>query len=122
MAPSATEISQKYDLNNNQQQSCAWKKESLKSNPFHHVYNGKEIGRALVKHTLQQRVQAVDTNVCEPGQEDAFFVADLGEVYRQHLRWKLKLKRVKPHYGALPIRIKGCCNANGCSCQVQPRP
>jgi ornithine decarboxylase len=26
-------------------------------------------------------------------------VADLGEVYRQHLRWKLNLPRVKPFYG-----------------------
>jgi ornithine decarboxylase len=33
------------------------------------------------------------------GEEDAFFVADLGEVYRQHLRWKKNLGRVKPHYG-----------------------
>jgi ornithine decarboxylase len=26
-------------------------------------------------------------------------VADLGDVYRQHLRWKLNLPRVKPFYG-----------------------
>jgi ornithine decarboxylase len=26
-------------------------------------------------------------------------VADLGEVYRQHLRWKLNLPRVRPFYG-----------------------
>ncbi|KAI9890037.1 MAG: Ornithine decarboxylase [Vezdaea aestivalis] len=30
--------------------------------------------------------------------EDAFFVADLGEVYRQHLRWKMQLPRITPFY------------------------
>ena len=30
---------------------------------------------------------------------NAFFVADLGEVYRQHLRWKARLPRVEPFYG-----------------------
>ena len=53
----------------------------------------------MVKHALLQRVDNIDTDICEPGEEDAFFVADVGEVYRQHLRWKMNLKRVKPHYG-----------------------
>jgi hypothetical protein len=26
-------------------------------------------------------------------------VADMGEIYRQHLRWKMNLGRVKPFYG-----------------------
>ncbi|CAG8565491.1 9828_t:CDS:2 [Ambispora gerdemannii] len=30
--------------------------------------------------------------------ENAFFVADLGEILRQHLRWKATLPRVEPHY------------------------
>lgn len=51
------------------------------------------IGAALQKH-----VQAVDTDDCEAGDEDAFFVADLGDVYRQHLRWKKHLGRVIPHF------------------------
>ena len=34
-----------------------------------------------------------------PDAEKAFFVADLGEVYRQHLRWKLSLPEVQPFYG-----------------------
>lgn len=49
--------------------------------------------------TLGRRVKGIDTDICEAGEEDAFFVADMGEVYRQHLRWKLLLNRVKPHYG-----------------------
>jgi ornithine decarboxylase len=37
----------------------------------------------------------------EPDAEAAFFVADLGEVYRQHLRWKKCLPNVTPFYGTL---------------------
>lgn len=53
----------------------------------------------MTMETLGQRVKGIDTDVCEAGEDDAFFVADMGEVYRQHLRWKLQLNRVKPHYG-----------------------
>ena len=53
----------------------------------------------LVKIALKERIKEIDTDACEAGEEDAFFVADMGEVYRQHLRWKMNLKRVKPHYG-----------------------
>lgn len=68
--------------------------------------HGKEYGKVLTKNMLKGRVEAIDTDTCAAGDEDAFFVADMGEVYRQHLRWKMNLKRVKPHYGAfLPNNI-----------------
>lgn len=54
--------------------------------------------KQLVKQTLKDRVARIDTNTCEPGEEDAFYVADMGEVYRQHIRWKTNLPRVKPFY------------------------
>ncbi|KAI9739618.1 MAG: Ornithine decarboxylase [Cirrosporium novae-zelandiae] len=57
-----------------------------------------ESPKDLIGEAFQDRVSKVDPNTCEPGEEDAFFVADLGEVYRQHLRWKLHLPRVKPFY------------------------
>lgn len=50
-------------------------------------------------------MKGIDTDICEAGEDDAFFVADMGEVYRQHLRWKLRLKRVKPHYGMSDLSI-----------------
>jgi ornithine decarboxylase len=53
----------------------------------------------LIGQALQKHVEQVDHDTCEAGEEDAFFVADLGEVYRQHMRWKLHLPRVTPHYG-----------------------
>lgn len=53
----------------------------------------------LIGNALRERVESVDHEFCAPGEEDTFFVADLGEVFRQHLRWKLNLPRVKPFYG-----------------------
>jgi ornithine decarboxylase len=58
-----------------------------------------DLSKALVAQALKNRVDRVDHDNCDAGEEDAFFVADMGEVYRQHLRWKLHLNRVKPHYG-----------------------
>ncbi|CAO1596453.1 Ornithine decarboxylase [Xanthoria calcicola] len=62
------------------------------------VRDGLQDGKLLIHDTLKRRIEEIDTDGCRPGEEDAFFVADMGEVYRQHLRWKLNLKRVKPHY------------------------
>lgn len=62
-------------------------------------HDGEKIAKAMIGDALQKRVKAIDEDTCEAGDEDAFFVADMGEVYRQHLRWKKHLGRVKPHYG-----------------------
>lgn len=53
----------------------------------------------LVLDVLKKRAAEVDVDRCGPGEEDAFYVADMGEIYRQHLRWKMNLGRVKPFYG-----------------------
>ena len=55
--------------------------------------------KQLIGDALHQRVQAIDHESCEAGDEDTFYVCDLGEVYRQHMRWKMNLPRVKPFYG-----------------------
>ena len=54
--------------------------------------------KELIGDAFRDRVENIDHEFCDPGDEDTFFVADLGEVYRQHLRWKLNLPRVKPFY------------------------
>ncbi|KAK5660160.1 hypothetical protein OQA88_13629 [Cercophora sp. LCS_1] len=71
----------------------------------HHEHHDHHAGhtagpsvKELIGNALRQRVESIDHEFCEPGDEDTFFVADLGEVYRQHLRWKLNLPRVKPFY------------------------
>lgn len=48
--------------------------------------------------TMHKRIQSVDCANCAPGEDDAFFVADLGEVYRLHAEWKRRLGRVTPFY------------------------
>lgn len=62
------------------------------------VHDGGKIGKEMIGAALQKHIQSVDPHDCEPGDEDAFFVADVGDVYRQHMRWKKHLKRVTPHY------------------------
>ena len=63
-----------------------------------HVRDGVKIGREMIGAALQKHIAAVDPHDCEPGEEDTFFVADMGDVYRQHMRWKKHLERVTPHY------------------------
>jgi len=58
----------------------------------------KQRAKVLIGEALRSRVESIDHEFCEPGEEDTFFVADLGEVYRQHMRWKKNLPRVKPFY------------------------
>lgn len=115
MAPSATTNKQQYasiDINE--------KSLRVKNNTSD---NGKEYGKALTKDVLKGRIEAIDTDTCGAGDEDAFFVADMGEVYRQHLRWKMNLKRVKPHYGAFSIFSPDFNSTlTSISCQVQPGP
>ncbi|KXS94897.1 hypothetical protein AC578_1667 [Pseudocercospora eumusae] len=62
------------------------------------IHDGVKEARQLIGAALQSHISNVDTDDCEPGAEDAFFVADLGEVYRQHKRWQKHLPRVTPHY------------------------
>ncbi|RMZ82029.1 hypothetical protein DV737_g2296, partial [Chaetothyriales sp. CBS 132003] len=54
--------------------------------------------KSLIQKVLKEHIAQINVDTCEPGEEDAFYVADLGEVYRQHLRWKMNLGRVKPFY------------------------
>jgi ornithine decarboxylase len=90
MAPSAITVTEE------QHASITLNQECLTSVSAH---CGSENARDLVLGMLKNNIAAIDTDGCEAGDEDAFFVADLGDVYRQHLRWKNLLKRVKPHYG-----------------------
>ncbi|CAG8683625.1 5598_t:CDS:2, partial [Racocetra fulgida] len=52
-----------------------------------------------VKDILRNRILSLDIDRCESDAENAFFVANLDEVYNQHLRWKSLLPRIEPFYG-----------------------
>jgi ornithine decarboxylase len=93
MAPSAITPPEEYDFSLKDLQS--FNKYSAGSVENHGAGKSKQ----LIGQALKSRVEAIDPDTCGVGEEDAFFVADLGEVYRQHLRWKKNLGRVKPHYG-----------------------
>jgi ornithine decarboxylase len=71
---------------------------SVKGVHEEHEQDGTKLAKEMIGAALQKHVQAVNTDDCEAGDEDAFFVADLGDVYRQHLRWKKHLGRIIPHF------------------------
>lgn len=56
------------------------------------IYTGSR--SQLFKNALNQ----INVDECDANGENAFFVADLSEVYRQHLRWIRELPRVVPFY------------------------
>ncbi|KKK21597.1 hypothetical protein P175DRAFT_0436958 [Aspergillus ochraceoroseus IBT 24754] len=79
---------------------------SYQDKPSHHfnchgeddLSQSRLAAKDLVLNVLKRRAREVNTDLCGPGEEDAFYVADMGEVYRQHLRWKMNLSRVRPFY------------------------
>ena len=62
------------------------------------THDGAKVAKEMIGAALQKHIRDVDPHTCEDGADDAFFVADMGEVYRQHLRWKKHLGRVTPHF------------------------
>ncbi|KAF2016023.1 ornithine decarboxylase-like protein [Aaosphaeria arxii CBS 175.79] len=91
MAPSALTPIEDYQFNYENLKSID---HSLKTT----IDNGASKTKQLIGSALKAHVDNVDPDTCDAGEEDPFFVADLGEVYRQHLRWKKNLPRVTPHY------------------------
>jgi ornithine decarboxylase len=100
MAPSAITPTEEYHLSYKDLQS-------IDSNLGSTVDYGAGKAKQLIGDALKSRVEAIDQDTCGAGEEDAFFVGDLGEVYRQHMRWKKNLGRVKPHYGECRIYSHG---------------
>ncbi|KAI9312369.1 pyridoxal-dependent decarboxylase [Dichotomocladium elegans] len=51
-----------------------------------------------VQKVIKQKLEAMALEKLDADQGNAFFVGDLGEVYRQHLRWKSLLPRIDPFF------------------------
>lgn len=100
MAPSAVNILEDYSFD-----TSSTKLHQANGTPTHFSANGHALSKQLISQALKQRIKTINQDICEPGEEDTFFVADLGDVYRQHLRWKMNLARVKPHYGELFVAV-----------------
>jgi len=94
MAPSAILTDHEFNTFNKHKLDCV-----LNSHDVDETSQPGLASRSLVQRVLKEQIASIDTDECEPGEEDAFYVADLGEVYRQHVRWKMNLSRVKPFYG-----------------------
>ena len=62
-------------------------------------HSGATLQRVFIEQNLCKRIANVDQEY-EENEEDSFFVADMGEVYRQYVRWRRLLPRVKPFYGS----------------------
>ncbi|KAJ2753820.1 Ornithine decarboxylase [Coemansia aciculifera] len=60
---------------------------------------GHDMGDAAVTRFSHGSVDdALQAKLAQSGAEDAFFVADLGEVYRQYAQWAKLLPRVQPFF------------------------
>ena len=94
MAPSATIATEIYTLKDYHNHNIVTVNHGGEQNN-----NGALAAKLMVQSALHHKINTIDVDTCLPGEEDAFYVADLGEVYRQHLRWKINLGSVKPYYG-----------------------
>ena len=74
--------------------------------------------RNLVKQELLSQVDQVDHDVCDAGDEDSFFVADLGQVANAYKLWQAKLPQVHAHYAIkcntdeMVVKLLGSMGAN----------
>lgn len=85
--------------------------------------NGKSLDRSpsskdalpepMVYQTMQQKIEK-----WSDGDDECFTVCDLGDVYRQHVRWKTHLPRVEPFYGMchLLFFLSLAMDPNACIC------
>lgn len=53
----------------------------------------------LATFVIQARLALLDDESGRVEDDEPFFVADLGQVYRQHQRWTRNLPAVQPFYG-----------------------
>ncbi|KAH3675157.1 hypothetical protein WICMUC_002813 [Wickerhamomyces mucosus] len=57
-----------------------------------------ENSKQLISKALFDQVTSINHDTCEPGDEDPFFVCDLGKVERLYYTWIKSLPRVHPYY------------------------
>lgn len=58
-----------------------------------------------IGEVVQQKLESINRQKWEFDQGNAFLVGDLGEIFRQHLRWKSLLPRIEPFFGKLSILL-----------------
>lgn len=79
---------------------------------------GAENSKKLIGEALAKQISNIDHEICEAGEEDSFFVLDLGEIYRSYMKWKQNLPNVQPYYAVKcntdlsVIKLLGLLGAN----------
>ena len=94
MAPAAIAIEEIYNSNIYTDTNVVSVEDGGEQNTY-----GALASKDIIHDAMMKKIAKIDVDTCQPGEEDAFFVADMGEVYRQHIRWKMNLGGVKPFYG-----------------------
>lgn len=103
----------------NSPDSHAFDKQVKMVEPLKSDGGASSIASGSITKNLQDLLKGIDVDSCEVDGESAFFVADLSEVHRQHVRWTNALPRVIPFYGeflfaSLPLPKTFCSsNVNG---------
>lgn len=72
----------------------------------------------LLSEALLNKVESVDSESCEPGAENSFFVCDLGKVKRLFKIWTRNLPRVQPFYAVKcnpNVEVVKTLDALGCN-------
>jgi hypothetical protein len=57
------------------------------------------ISNKPVHEVIREKLDSIHDDRWESDEENSFFIGDLGEIYRQHLRWQSLLPRIEPFYG-----------------------
>ncbi|CCE61874.1 hypothetical protein TPHA_0B02020 [Tetrapisispora phaffii CBS 4417] len=52
----------------------------------------------LIFKALKTRIESINQETCEPGEENSFFICDLGELEKLYINWQKELPMVKPYY------------------------
>ena len=77
---------------------------SLISNTNFSYANAKSETHSIIPRDFigaRSVAQIIENELLTQKGEEPFFVADMGEVIRQHLKWRKLLPRIEPFYGKL---------------------
>lgn len=72
--------------------------DELAATPVAKTNIGQLLYRGSTTSQLKAVLSSVDVDACEANGENAFFIADLAQVYRQYVRWRRELPQVIPFY------------------------
>lgn len=60
--------------------------------------SGDELFAGTTGEQLRAALDEIDVDLCDADGENAFFVADLAQIYRQYMRWRRELPQIIPFY------------------------